>query len=147
MSGADSKTMPVTRDYEDGYERTFGKGSRERGRWVWDDAQQKLVRAEEYVAPQTEQALHAPVLAGRFYENTRATDGTDIGTRKRHREYMRRNNLTTADDFSKTWAKEAAQRKALAESARSGKPIGMDRRARREEVGRAVYELERKSRK
>lgn len=47
----------------------------------------------------------------RHYAGLQATDGTDISTRKRHREYMKRNNLTTVDDFTNTW-KEAAQKRA-----------------------------------
>ena len=33
------------------------------------------------------------------YDGLVATDGTDIGTRKKHREYMKQNNLTTMDDL------------------------------------------------
>jgi len=44
------------------------------------------------------------------YDGMRATDGTDISTRSKHREYMRANNLTTMDDYKDTWAKSQAQR-------------------------------------
>lgn len=44
------------------------------------------------------------------YDGLRATDGTDISTRKKHREYMKRHGLTTADDYSSSWAKAAKQR-------------------------------------
>ena len=47
------------------------------------------------------------------YANLRATDGTDISTRTKHREYMRANNLTTADDFTDSWAKAREQRERL----------------------------------
>lgn len=46
----------------------------------------------------------------RSYEGLRATDGTDISSRTKHREYMRANNLTTVDDFKDTWAKAQQQR-------------------------------------
>jgi hypothetical protein len=48
----------------------------------------------------------------RHYDGLRATDGTDISSRSKQREYMRLNNLTTADDFKETWAKakEARER-------------------------------------
>jgi len=46
----------------------------------------------------------------RGYENLKATDGTDISTRTKHREYMKANGLTTVDDFQKTWDKAAQQR-------------------------------------
>lgn len=44
------------------------------------------------------------------YDGLRATDGCDISTRAKHREYMRRHGLTTADDFRETWAKKTAHR-------------------------------------
>ena len=53
-------------------------------------------------------------LAGdRHYEGMRATDGTDISSRSKHRAYMKANNLTTVDDFSKTWSKNAEDRQAF----------------------------------
>jgi 2-polyprenyl-6-methoxyphenol hydroxylase-like FAD-dependent oxidoreductase len=39
------------------------------------------------------------------YDGLRATDGTDIGSRTKHREYMKKHGLTTADDYSSSWAK------------------------------------------
>lgn len=56
----------------------------------------------------------AGVLWGdRHYEGARATDGTDISTRTKHREYMAANNLALADDFKETWAKAQQQRERL----------------------------------
>lgn len=46
----------------------------------------------------------------RSYDGARASDGTDISTRTKHREYMRANNLTTMDDFKDSWAKAQEQR-------------------------------------
>jgi len=46
----------------------------------------------------------------RSYDGLRATDGTDISTRAKHREYMKLNNLTTVDDFKETWSKAQEQR-------------------------------------
>jgi len=46
----------------------------------------------------------------RSYDGLRATDGTDISSRTKHREYMKANGLTTVDDFKKTWDKSAQQR-------------------------------------
>ena len=46
----------------------------------------------------------ANALAGdRHYDDMRASDGTDISSRSKHREYMKRHNLTTMDDFTNTW--------------------------------------------
>ena len=81
------------------------------------------------------QALHAPIMVDRFYENTRATDGTDIGSRSKHREYMKRNGLTTADDFKSTWAKQAEQREQI----RQGQ---MPSKSRREVLERRMYQID-----
>lgn len=45
------------------------------------------------------------------YDGLRATDGTDISSRTKHREYMRTHGLTTADDFQGSWdrAKQARE--------------------------------------
>lgn len=56
-------------------------------------------------------AIHNPGAGDRHYDGLRATDGADISSRSKHREYMRANNLTTADDFTQTWAKAEAQRR------------------------------------
>lgn len=45
-----------------------------------------------------------------IYDGLKAPDGSDISTRAKHREYMRRNNVTTIDDYTQTWAKQAAER-------------------------------------
>jgi len=49
----------------------------------------------------------------RSYDGMRATDGTDISSRSKHREYMKANNLATMDDFKDTWAQAQAQRERL----------------------------------
>ena len=53
-------------------------------------------------------------LAGdRHYDGMRATDGTDISTRSKHKAYMKANNLTTADDYTQTWKKAEKEREAI----------------------------------
>jgi hypothetical protein len=44
------------------------------------------------------------------YEGLRASDGTDISTRTKHRQYMRDKGLTTIDDFKDTWQRDAKER-------------------------------------
>jgi len=48
----------------------------------------------------------------RHYDGLQATDGTDISSRTKHREYMRRNGLTTVDDYKETWAKAQKERES-----------------------------------
>ena len=65
-----------------------------------------------------QRVLCAPELAmisERHYDGMRATDGTDISTRAKHREYMKRHNLTTMDDFRETWKRDAAERQGRLE--------------------------------
>jgi hypothetical protein len=47
------------------------------------------------------------------YEGLRASDGTDISSRAKHRAYMKEHNLTTIDDFKDTWKRHEKQRAAL----------------------------------
>lgn len=92
-----------------------------------------FVSAVDFQAHEESLALHAPVLAGRFYENTSATDGTDIGSRKKHREYMKSKGLAMVSDFSGDWNRAEKERQSI----RSGE---VDRRERREQVERALYQ-------
>lgn len=55
----------------------------------------------------------ANALAGdRHYDGLRATDGTDISSRSKHREYMKSHGYTTADDFTGQWSAELKEREA-----------------------------------
>jgi hypothetical protein len=44
------------------------------------------------------------------FNNLRATDGTDISSRTKRREYMRATGTTDASDYSQSWKKQQAQR-------------------------------------
>jgi hypothetical protein len=81
-------------------------------------------------------ALHAPIMVDRFYENTCASDGTDIGSRRKHRAYMKANNLTTADDFKGAWSEASRERETI----RAGQH---DKKERREQIERALYQRNR----
>lgn len=79
-------------------------------------------------------AINAPIVTDRFYENTKSpVDGSDIGSRRKHRDHMKRYNLTIASDFKGTWEKAAVDR----ESIRSGTH---DTKERRQQIERAWYE-------
>lgn len=75
----------------------------------------------------------------RHYDGMRATDGTPIDSRSKHRAYMRDNGLTTADDYKGQWARQGAERAQLFTT-------GGDHRGRREDVGRAMHEVQQRSR-
>lgn len=57
------------------------------------------------------------------YEGTRATDGTDVSTRRRHEEYRHIHGLAMAQDYKETWKGAAAKRDALATGNQPTKPI------------------------
>jgi hypothetical protein len=71
----------------------------------------------------------------RSYDGLKATDGTDIGSRSKHREYMRANNLATADDFKGTWERAKKEREQL--YTRGGT-------FRKSDVERAIDQLQRR---
>lgn len=135
--------MPVTPEYEEGYERTFGERKPQRGTFIYDKRLGRCVPIEEYRPEETAEARYAPIMVDRFYEG--ATTQTmnernemvtvDIGTRKRHREYLRENGLATADDFTETWKKAAEQRERV-------KQGEMPSKTRREVLERRMYEID-----
>jgi len=65
-----------------------------------------------------------------------ATDGTIIDSRKKHREYMKRNGLTTVDDFKHSWDDASRQREKFYKE-------GCDREERKQEIARAIDKLSR----
>jgi hypothetical protein len=74
----------------------------------------------------------------RHYAGMRTSDGTDISTRSKHREYMKRHGLTTIDDFGADhWQRHAAQREAVAR--------GVDPN-RKHDIARAIAQLQEKGR-
>jgi hypothetical protein len=80
---------------------------------------------------QPKQAKHADIMMDRHYENQKLVDGTDVGSRRKFKEYLHKTGYTTMDDFKDTWKKNAAERMQGA---------SVDRKERREQIGRAIYE-------
>lgn len=150
-TGADPKTMPVTAAYVDGHERIFGVKSPQRGFWVMRCETCHGVRLPEGEArydcgtcggkdtrgsinlneapPLPPAAVNAPILSGRFYENTLATDGTDIGSRAKHREYLARTGYVPESDCKPDFYERQRKRREQEDFART-----------RETVARICYE-------
>jgi hypothetical protein len=104
-----------------------------RRRFVWDRDLKTLVEVPtDYEQPVRQDGS---LWNDRHYENMQATDGTDISSRSKHREYMKRNGLTTADDFKGEWAK-AAKNRADYYQGKGGGAVSRD------DVGRAIHQLE-----
>lgn len=104
-----------------------------RRRWIQRNGELVEV-TPDYQAPVSN--TDSVLWGDRSYDGMVAQDGSDISSRTKHREYMRRKGLTTADDFKETWAKAQAQREEFRQ--RAPDP------ARREQVARAIYELNNK---
>jgi hypothetical protein len=130
-TGADPKTMPGTAEFRDGFDRIFGERKPQRGRWVWDEAQQKLVPADEYVPPAA--AKNAPIMLDRFMEGAApATDGTDISSRKKRNEYMRRNGAADKSDYGPGYSERVREARARETSEKTKRTVAeianLDRR-------------------
>lgn len=52
------------------------------------------------------------VMGDQYYDGQKAPDGSDVSTRTKHREYMKRTGMVTFDDYASTFAKEQARRDA-----------------------------------
>lgn len=78
------------------------------------------------------EAKNAPILAGRFYEGARSPiDGADIGTRARHRRYMKEQGLAMYSDYGPDWGD-----RVRAERARNS------RKHLREVLERKMYQID-----
>lgn len=53
------------------------------------------------------------VMPGTCYDGQRAQDGTDISSRQKHHDWMRRNNLADTSDFTQAWAKAKRERERV----------------------------------
>lgn len=95
------------------------------------------VESHEVGTDYAPQDVRVPVATDLYMSGVRATDGTDISSRAKRKEWMKRNDLVDVSDCTGMWAK--------AEKARAEVFQGRnDTSARREEVQRAIYRLSQK---
>jgi hypothetical protein len=107
VAGQAITTQAQTPEYDGGYERIFGKGGGERGRFVYRDGQ--LVRVD---SNWTDADARACKSEEEVYGHDTTSDGVDISSRKKRRDYMRATGVTDASDFSSDWY--AKRRKEIA---------------------------------
>jgi hypothetical protein len=108
-----------------------------RRRWVQIDGELVEVGADYVPKSMTGARDSGALWNDRSYDGMRATDGADISSRTKHREYMRINNLTTVDDFSRQWAKQAEARKDY--MTRGGS-------IQKKDIERAIHQLQNRTR-
>lgn len=71
-------------------------------------------------------ALANASFGDRHYDGLRAPDGTDISSRTKHREYMRRNGLTTTDDFTGEWKRQQKERERYRKAEHTDRELRQD---------------------
>lgn len=82
-----------------------------RRRYVYRQIDGQIQALEVSADFESTRGFSAPV-SDLYMDGVRATDGTDIGSRAKRRQYMEANQLADMDDFKGVWAKEQAKREA-----------------------------------
>lgn len=128
VAGQSITTQAQTKEFDAGYERIFGKERKPcRGRFVVRDGQTVDV-AEDWTDAEARAQTVTEELA---YGNLgKTTDGVDVSSRKKHREYLKSTGLALAGDFSQEYQQKEAARRERHED-----------KERREIVERNVYKL------
>lgn len=103
-----------------------------RHRFIYHKELKEMIEVEGDFVPEA-RASHHPLSGDRYYTDLRATDGTPVDTRTKHREYMKAKGLTVSDDFKGEWAKAAEHRADMYTT-------GGDHKERRAQVERALYD-------
>lgn len=127
--------------FREGHERMFGDGKPKRGRTVYpSDGTEPYEVPEEWENPEPKSVLRVDVS---YMDGVRATDGTDISSKAKRREYMHRKGLADTSDFDAPggyWEKKAKEREHIL----SGEA---DTKWRKQTIGELLYQAKRKPRK
>lgn len=92
-------------------------------RYRWDEKSKSLVEISSDWTP----APRVYVQTDAAYEGARSSEGEDISTRKRHRNYMKRRGLAMAADFEKTWSDSERRRATFWEDQRGDRKADIAR--------------------
>lgn len=85
------------------------------------------------------------VIGDAHYQGLQALDGTAIDSRTKHRQYMKHNNLTVADDFKESWQKFDKERQIDIAAGKFGMS-GMDK-SRRSDIVESIQQLKHQTRR
>ncbi len=109
VAGQAITTQAQTKEFDEGYERIFGTArNKQRGRFVYRNGEavnvdDEWTDAERRAATGTEELT---------YGGTKTPgDGIDISSRKKHREYLKANDLAMASDYSPSFMEREAGRR------------------------------------
>ena len=132
------RTRTVTPEYEAGFDRIYGGPRAQRpgrARYVWDAQASRLVEVGSDWEPQDRRV---PVVGDAHYDGLRSpVDGADISSRTKHRNYMKATGLALADDYKGEWAQAEKRRERVLAG-------DFDRKERRDAIGRAIYDAQRR---
>lgn len=103
-----------------------------RRRWIQDRKTGELIEVTADYQPELRTDSGA-LWGDSSYAGLKAPDGTDISSRTKHREYMKAKGLTTADDFTDSWAKAKESRERYMTEGGSFK---------RADIERAIHQLQ-----
>lgn len=98
VAGQTIQTQAQTAEYDAGYERTFGKGGGERGRFVYRDGQ--LVRVDQDWTDAEKRGFRSEE---EVYGHDTTADGVDISSRRKRKDFMTAAGVTDFSDFSPEW--------------------------------------------
>ena len=138
VAGQAITTQAQTKEFDEGYERIFGKVREPcRGRFIYDE-QGAIPVDEEW---QGTDAQKMPVFTDRYMEKDRAVDGTDISNRTRRRRYMEAHGLADASDYGQAHWNKAEQKRGAFYQGRDADP------ELHNTIGRALYEARKKKKR
>jgi hypothetical protein len=128
----------VTEDFRQNHERIFGERPRtnRRSRTVYpSDGSPPYEVSDDWEETVPEMSIKCDL----YMDGLRATDGTDISSKAKRREYMNRKGLADTSDFTEHWKKAAVERERVL----SGEA---DSKWRKETIGKMVYEARKQGR-
>lgn len=83
-----------------------------RRRFIQDPATLKLIEVSDDYTASREAKNDGALWGDRHYDGMTTTDGVDISSRSKHRNYMKSHGLTTFDDYKGEFAKQQQERDA-----------------------------------
>lgn len=138
-----------TPEFDAGYEAAFGPSKDEirtpkRTRYVYRNGKCVEMGGPEDTGPENQgEDARLRVVSDLYMVGVSATgkDGkvTDIGSRAKRRDFMRRNDFVDTDDFKNEWAQKAKEREAFLRGEKRDPAL-------RYQLGKTAYELSKKRR-
>lgn len=112
VAGQPIKSQAQTKEFDEGHERIFGNVKPKRGRTVYTSGGEPLPEPIEVGDDWSGDAGRAQTVTEELvYGGIKATDGTPINSRKKHREYLNQNGLAMASDYSEAYQEREAGRR------------------------------------